>query len=89
MARAGTCPIESEVLRTVASGNSLILTWDDDTEHVYMSIGPDDDETYIVDTLRPALLAVQQGCFHLWSSTPTDEILDLDARLDDTLWDGS
>ena len=76
VARAGACVEEEAVLREVldvlTSGDTLVLTWGD--EETWMSVGPTGDtltDRYVIDTLRPALVAVGQGCFDLWRSPPS------------------
>tara|TARA_B110001450_G_C17365725_1_gene377458 strand:+ start:64 stop:381 length:318 start_codon:yes stop_codon:yes gene_type:complete len=84
VARAGTCMEEEAVLCDVrdvlTSGDTLVLRWGDD-ENTWMNVGPmggtlTDD--YVIHTLRPALIAVGEGCFDLWRSSPprTDESME-------------
>ena len=81
IARAGTCMEEKavlcEVLDVLTSGDTLVLTRGD--EDTWMNVGPGEDtltDDYVIHTLLPALIAVGQGCFDLWKSSPprTDEL---------------
>ena len=98
VARAGTCMEEEtilcEVLDILRMGDSLVLTWGD--ENTWMNVGPGEDtltDDYVLHTLRPALIAVGQGCFDLWrSQKPTAaEVEDLFADIvstSDSFFDG-
>lgn len=92
VARAGTHMEEEtilcEVIDVLKSGDTLVLTWGD--ENTWMSVGPGENtltDDYVIHTLRPALIAVGQGCFDLWRSSPprTDELVeDLRVLLEST-----
>ena len=77
VARAGAHMEEETILREVVdiltTGDSLVLTWGDET--TWMNVGPNGDivtDDYVMHTLRPALIAVGQGCFDLWRSHRPD-----------------
>lgn len=88
VARAGAHMEEETILREVVdiltTGDSLVLTWGD--EDTWMNVGPSGDtftDDYVLNTLRPVLIAVGQGCFDLWrSQRPTAaEVEDLFADI--------
>lgn len=92
VARAGAHMEEETILREVVdiltTGDSLVLTWGD--EDTWMNVGPGENtltDDYVIHTLRTALIAVGQGCFDLWRSSPprTDELVeDLRVLLEST-----
>lgn len=77
VARAGAHMEEETILREVVdiltTGDSLVLTWGDET--TWMNVGPNGNtvtDHYVIHTLRPALIAVGQGCFDLWMAHRPD-----------------